>query len=207
MCASGAAPPPATQPADQGKLKFLQIDVKNKRIHMECEAVNPEERLEFLVCVNGTKEYESLLRSRAKPSHLHLALLMLGLEPGEPAHFSEKENRWLAPRGPALHLTCEWESGGKTISLPVHALLRNVKSKQPMPPTEWVFVGSRVQEGDYAADVMGYLVTLVNFEFTVVDVPQLKSSHNEELEWEVNPDVAPKRGTKVDLIFAAGKKP
>ena len=55
---------PTTRPAE-GKLPHLQVDVPNHQIRVECEAVNPEEKLEFLVCSSGTKEYESVLRSRA----------------------------------------------------------------------------------------------------------------------------------------------
>ena len=177
-CALGAAAPalPTTRPGDEGKLKFIHLDVENKRIRMDCEAVNPEERLEFLVCVTGTKDYESLLRSRAKPSHLHLALLMLGLESGEPTHFSNSENRWIPPRGPALNVSCEWEMDGKTVAMPAYSMLRSVKTKKPMPPAQWVFVGSRLQDGDYAADVMGYLITLVNFEYTVIKYPMTSAA-------------------------------
>src|SRR3954463_537934 len=94
---------PATQPAEP-KLPHLQVNVVKKQIRIECEAINAEEKLEFLVCATGTKEYESVLRSKALPSHLHLALLMLGLQPGVPVKFDEAENRWIPPRGPALKL-------------------------------------------------------------------------------------------------------
>ena len=40
--------------------------------------------LEFFCCMTGTAEHEAVLRSHVMPSHLHLGLLMLGLQPGEP---------------------------------------------------------------------------------------------------------------------------
>src|SRR5215210_1354839 len=106
----GAAP--ATRPAEP-KLPHLQVNGPNKQIRIECEAINAEEKLEFLVCATGTKEYESVLRSKARPSHLHLALLMLGLQPGVPVKFDEAVNRWIPPRGPALKLSCEFQHDGK----------------------------------------------------------------------------------------------
>src|SRR5436309_15250615 len=87
--ASQAAP--TTRPAE-GKLPHLQLDLAHHQLRVECEAVNPDEKLEFLCCSSGTKEYESVLRSRARPSHLHFALLMLGLEPGQPVKFNRAEN-------------------------------------------------------------------------------------------------------------------
>ena len=51
-----------------------------------------------------------------------------------------------------------------------------------MPPLTWVFAGSKIMpEKVYAADVTGYLVTVINFELAVIDVPLLASSANETL--------------------------
>jgi len=198
---------PTTRPAE-GKLPHLQVNLARHQVRVECEAINAEERLEFLVCSTGTKEYESVLRSRARPSHLHLAMLMLGLQPGEPVKFNEADNTFAPPRGPALKLTCEFQREGKIIVIPASRLMRSVKDKTAMPEVNWVFVGaSTLEDGEYAADVTGYLITVVNFEHTVIDIPEVRSSKNESLEWEINPDVMPKRNTPIWLIIEPAKPP
>ena len=59
-----------------------------------------------------------------------------------------------------------------------------------------------MENGNYAADSTGYLEpSIVNFDLTVIDVPQLASSSNELLEWERNPDTTPKAGTKVTMVI------
>jgi len=204
-CGSVAHAAPTTRPAE-GKLPHLQVNVAKHQIRIECEAINAEEKLEFLVCATGTKEYESVLRSRARPSHLHLALLMLGLQPGQPVKFNDEQNEWIPPRGPALKLSCEFVRDGKTVIIPASRLMRSVKDKTAMPDVQWVFVGApTLEDGEYAADVTGYLITVVNFEHTVIDIPQLKSSKNESLEWEINPEVIPKRSTPMWLIIEPAK--
>src|SRR5437764_4398458 len=61
-------------------------------------------------------------------------------------------------------------------------------------------------DGKYAADATGYIVTVVNFDYAVIDVPELASSSNDLLEWERNPDITPKAGTKVWMVIEpAGK--
>lgn len=201
MCAAAACAAPTTRPAE-GKLPHLQVNVAKHQVRVECEAVNPDEKLEFLVCATGTKEYESVLRSRARPSHLHFALLMLGLQAGQPVKYDEAQNEWIPPRGPPLKLSCEFVRDGKTVVLPASRLMRSVKDKAAMPDVHWVFVGApTLENGEYSADVTGYLITIVNFEHTVVDIPQLKSSKNEMLEWEINPEVMPRRSTRVWLII------
>src|SRR5207253_959123 len=83
--------------------------------------------------------------------HLHAALLMLGLKPGEPVHYSEALGKWLPPHGPPLSLSVEFEKDGKAVTLPAWRLMREIKSKREMPPTTWIFAGSRVLDnGVYA---------------------------------------------------------
>lgn len=190
-----------------GAFPFLKVDAKAKQVRVECEALRVENPLEFFLCVAGTTEHESVLRSKVKPSHLHAALLMIGLKPGQPVHFSEAANKWLPPHGPPLQLSVEFEKEGKAITLPANRLMRDVKSKKEMPPTTWIFTGSKLIDDTYAADRAGYLVSLVNFELTVIDIPSLASNANESLMWETNLELMPaKVGTPVTLLIEpAGK--
>jgi hypothetical protein len=192
----------SAEPAETDKLPHLQVDVAKKQVRVECEALAVEEPLEFFCVMNGTSEHESVLRSAAKASDLHLALLMIGLKPGEPVRYSEAAGKWLPPHGPPLQIHCEFEKDGMSVALPAYRMMRGVKSKEPMPVLTWIFAGSRVMpDGNYAADVTGYLVSIVNFELTVIDIPKLASSNNETLEWETNLDVMPPLGTRVWMVI------
>lgn len=202
------AQPPASAPSGLvDKLPHLLIDVNKKQVRVECEAVVVDAPLEFFLCMTNTNEHETVLRSDVKPSHLHQGLLMIGLKPGEPVKYSEAAKKWFPPKGPPLQITCEWEKDGKTISVPAYRMMRDIKSKKEMPALTWVFTGSRtLEDGTYAADTTGYLVSIVNFDLTVIDIPELASSANETLEWQVSPDNTPKRGTKVWMVIEpAGK--
>jgi hypothetical protein len=193
--------PPATQPG-VGRLPFVQVDLKNRQVRVECEALRCEAPLEFFCVVAGTSEHESVLRTRAKPSHIHTALLMLGLTPGEPIKFSEATRKWFPPHGPPLGLSVEFDKDGKRNIMPAYRLMRDLKQKKPMPAMNWIFAGSRVMEdGSYAADITGYVVSIVNFELTLMDVPRLASSANETLEREAALDLMPPLGGPVTLVI------
>src|SRR5947207_2327860 len=194
---------PSSQPAtQQGKLPFITVDVKQKQIRVECEAIGCQAPLEFFCVVAGTSEHESILRSKAKPSNIHLALLMLGLAPGEPVKYSETAQKWFPPHGPPLNISCEFIKDGKTVKVPAYRMMRELHTKKTMPPITWLFTGSRqMPDGTYAADATGYIISTVNFELTLIDVPQLASSANETLEWIANNDVVPKAGTRVEMII------
>lgn len=193
---------------DASKMPHMTVDVKARQVRVEAETVNAQMPLEFFCCMAGTAEHEAVLRSPVTPSHLHLGLLMLGAQPGEPVRFSKAADKWLPPRGHPLHIFVEWEGKNKQmVRYPAYRLMRNVKSKKEMPPITWIFAGSRVMEdGKYAADTTGYLVSVVNFDLTVIDIPELASNANESLEWEFNPDLVPEKGTKVWMVIEpAGK--
>ena len=192
----------ADEPAKIGKLPHVEFDARTKQARVECEMLDCNAPLEFFCCVKGTNDYEAMIRSEVKPHDMHVALLAIGLTPGQPLKYSEAAQKWTPPQGPPVQITMEYQRDGKTVSDPAWRWMRDAKTKKPAPPFTWVFAGSRVlPDGKYAADITGYLVSIVNFDLTVLDVPQLASSSNETLEWERNPDVTPKVGTPVTMVL------
>src|SRR5579859_4022519 len=163
ICSCAAQSPP---PEKVGKLPHRGFSAKTKQVKVECEMLACNAPLEFFCCVKGTNDYEAMIRSEVKPSDLHTALLAVGLQPGQPIHFSEAAQQWIAPQGPPLQMTMQYEKDGKPVSVPAWRWLRDVKTKKPAPPFTWVFTGSRVApDGKYAADITGYLVSIVNFDY------------------------------------------
>src|SRR6185312_13715741 len=132
------AAPPASQPAGvTDKLPHIQVDVKHQSVRVECESCNAHQDvgLEFFCVTAGGNEYESVLRTEAKPSNIHLALLMIGLQPGEPVKYSEATKKWIPPHGPPLRITCEFvDKDGKSQRVPAARLMKNHKTgKEPAP--------------------------------------------------------------------------
>jgi hypothetical protein len=192
----------STQPGVAKNLPHITVDTKAREVRVECQMLGVEAPLEFFCVLSGTNEHESVLRTEAKPSNIHLALLMLGLEPGEPVKYSEAAKKWMPPHGPPLGLSVEFQKDGKLIRMPATRLMRSIKTKEPMPQHPFIFAGSQIgPDGAYAADITGYVVSIVNFDLSLIDVPQLASNANETLEWQVNRDVAPEPGTPVTMII------
>jgi hypothetical protein len=195
------APPPTTAPV--GKMPHLAVDVKKKEIRVDCEAVKADYPLEFLAVVSNTNEYEALIRSEVRPSNLHLALLMLGLKPGEPIHYSDATQTWRPPTGPPVDIWFEYQKDGRAMKVPAYRWMRDVKTKKEAPPMYWVFTGSRVlEDNSYGADGTGSLIGVINNDLTILDVPQLKGRALESREWERNPDLMPATGTAVTMVLS-----
>ena len=199
---AAAAPAAKAGEAKGGKLPYVSFDAKARQVRVEAETLAVDTPLEFFAVVFSGPEHESVIRSKVKPSDLHTALLAVGLEPGAPVTYVKAANKWLPPHGPPLQIHMEYEKDGKPVSVPANRWMRNVRTKKPMPNTTWIFAGSRVMnDGNYAADSTGYLVSVVNFDMTVIDIPELASKDNESLEWERNPDAVPAAGTKVTMVI------
>ena len=205
------APPSATRPAG---FPHVAIDRVAGRVSVDAEVIDCRMPLEFLCVVAGTSEHEAVLRTRARPSDVHAALLVLGLAPGSPADYPAADHsvadhsaadRATPPTGPALRLSVEYARDGDSMSVPAYRLMRDTRTKRPMPPTTWVFSGGRVLEGDYAgtygADLTGYVVSVVNFAYSPIDVARVAGSDNDTLEWEIDPAAAPPPGTAVTLVI------
>jgi hypothetical protein len=185
-----------------GYLRSVQIDVKAKQIRVQCEALNAHMPLEFFCVVRGGQEHESVLRTDARPSTIHFGLLALGVKPGEPAHLDPTHKLWFPPTGDPVKISCRYVLNGVPMDVPAWRMMRSVKTKKEMPRLDWVFDGSRMlPDGRYAADLTGYVVSIVNFDLTMLDVPELASNANETLEWEYNPDLVPPRGTPVTMVI------
>jgi hypothetical protein len=192
---------PATRPA--GKLPHLTVDAKARTVRVDCEAVAADYPLEFLAVVTGTNEYEAVVRSDVKPSDLHLALLLIGLKPGEPVHYSEATKAWLPPSGPPVDVWFEYVKDGKPQRVPAYRWMRDLHTKKEAKPFTWCFTGSRTFDGVYAADQTGSLIGVINNENSVLDVAALRGRALEARDYERNGDLIPPTGTPVAMILSA----
>jgi hypothetical protein len=195
---------PSTQPTTQpvGNLPHIQIDVKNKQLRIDCYTVAADYPLEFLAVMTNTNEYEAIVRSDARPSDLHLALLMLGLTPGHPLQYSQSEDKWYPPTGPLIRIYFEYQEAGKTIRIPAYQWMRDITTKQPPTTFDWCFTGSRfLDTGEYGPNATGQLISVVNNDLSVLDVPALKSRAMDSRQWERNTPAMPPMNTPVTMIL------
>lgn len=183
------------------RLPHIVVDVHDHQVRVDCMAVRASYPLEFLAVQQNTNEYEALLSTQAKPSDFHLALLMIGLKPGVPAHYIEANKTWLPPSGPPVDIWLDYKLKGKSFHVPSYHWMRDINTKKLAPPMHWVFTGSQMQgNGAYAGDTAGYLASVINNELAVLDVPALKSRAMDARQLERDPKTMPPTGTPVTMI-------
>ena len=209
-----AAPPSRAEasPADKGvvlrTLPGIVVDTKAGEVRLEGKVVQRDVSLELVVCTEGTREHESVIATKAKPSHVTFALAMLGLKEGKPGYMTPG-GAFSPPAGDVLDLTVRFtlekvEGGEKKTEVrevPAWKLLRLSGAETGLVrPIEWVYVGQQGRAALEAADSEGTIVCLSNFSTAVIDVPFESTDVNANLLYEANAEVIPARGTAAELV-------
>lgn len=203
--ASSPVTQPATAPAaGMLALPYITIDRAHHWVDIQAKVCGRDaDWLELLLCTPNTREYESVLVTKAKPSQVELALLILGLQSGAPVRiqWAGQVSRELPARGPRINVSLIYRKEGKKVEVPATHWLRDQKAKRPATPQTWIFAGSGFTNVNgkraFAADLSGNLITLVNFGDDVLVLPHSLSNYNGEFPWGPNTPAIPPVGTPV----------
>jgi hypothetical protein len=184
----------------------IPIDVNN--------AETPRVYLEVFVCTPDTKEHESVVVTKAKPSHVHAALLLLGIEPGKPGEWNwdDAKLRAIPPEGPQLNVDLIDPATGRVTPLARCATsVRDQTSLADRKDGHFVFAGSRVvkrKTGEvYWADGDGTLMGLTAFGGETIAWSEMFSHDSaiEEPHWIADKAFVPPVGTPVVVRISVPK--
>ncbi len=213
--AADETPATARAQADESAPPPVRLDAKERKITIDAQVCLRSAALEFVLCKRGTKEHESIMSTIAEPSHIHAALLAMGLTPGKPAMWETdpltEKGRTIPPRGAGLKITLHWtdKDGTRHQANPADWLKPATgaeedrqESREIRMPHEWIFVGSEVlPDGRYWADLNGEIISVANFASSVIDVPFESTSDNQLLQFSTNTEAIPPDGTEVQIVI------
>ena len=174
--------------------------------------------LEQIACSPRTREHETLVVIKAKPSDVHAALLLAGIQHGTPGSWSFEDEAvsFTPPTGDRLEVLVRYELDGRTVEEPIRTWMADAEGRSSFPDTAWVFAGSLFAENPdwmgpgehYVADQTGSIIGLVTFGDEVVGFEEVFSDQQsiQPLAWQVRIDHVPPVGTPVTVILrrAAG---
>lgn len=210
LLAEPEAPAPKADAGPKGVQQLtptLSVDYDNKVVRLDAEVVLRAGMLELLLCPKRSKEHESILAAEVHPQHFHLALLLIGAQPGRPA----SHNPFQPPTGQQLKIWLEYEMDGQKKTVDAREWIRNTKTKKALE-SDFVFAGSRFTQAPGVDTPVylgndGDLVCVVNFPGSVIDINTQASTDNTELFFEAWTEKIPPKGTKVRVIFEPVKNP
>ncbi len=187
---------PMIRKLSDGKFQIDNIVVSKPEGSVSAPGViNMDEGLvEYLACGPAGKLHESVLRVDVKPYYLQIALLLLGLEPGDkPLDFQGADG---VPEGDPVEILVSWQNGGgKKVERRAEELILNSLTKEPMKRTHWVFAGSKIVDGKYMAQIEQSIAATFHDPFAILDHPLPTGS--DDTIYYVNQDAVPPKGTPV----------
>ncbi len=181
--------------------------------------------LEQLVCSVGTRDHEALIVTYARPSHIHAALILLGLQPGQPGKWylqkqsvdtnhtdqtnTDPQYQYMVdpPTGPPIAVTVRYtDDTGETVEVPIQNWVREYHTGISLPSDPYVFAGSKMarnfrDELIYVADAEGSIMGLVTFGDELLAWTRVLPDEVGiyPAEWEANTPVMPDIETPVTL--------
>jgi hypothetical protein len=212
--------PTNPEPAQAGLREVfpgVRADVDRKLVEFDgIVAINvhdpktPIVYLEVVVCTPDTKEHEALVVTKVKPSHVHAALLAVGLEPGAPGSWKWEDQKLtpIPPRGAPVNVSLVYsDPDGRSVEAPATAWIVNAEGEKPFsnPGEYFVFAGSEIRSRQgqevYEADGAGTLVGLATFGTETVAWSRTFSPDSEvaEPEWIANRKLVPAFNTPVTV--------
>lgn len=225
---TAAADPPAMQPGPDANQRFagrpgplprdsviklapgvfrvgsVTIDANQRQIAIDGHVNMSSGIVELLACARFGKTHESVFAMEAEPYHIQVGLLLLGLEPTKrPLRFQGDKD---APTGDSVVVTVAWtDSTGKRVEVRGEDAILDLRTNQSMQRTPWVFVGSRVANGQFEAQVDGNIITTYHDPATIIDNPL--EGGGDDTVYGVNSALVPRVGTPVTLTVRALSPP
>lgn len=210
------------------KLPGMVIDFQKRCVDLEATICLDRGYLELIACTKGSKEHESIVSIKARPMHVHTALLFLGATNGNPAmrkSVDEEKMRWVnhPPRGDPINVYLVVKnSKGESVERPVSDFVTRSKErtdeiavdndrgpkeaadKDNKFPHTFLFSGSHLRDNgkgprQYLADLSGHVISVATFGDELLCLPGVQSQANGALMWQVDSTHLPKVGTTVTL--------
>ena len=208
----------------------VKVDRAQQLVTVDGTVVLTQGFLEQLVCTPSTRVHESLIAIDAAPRELHAALLLAGIEPGQPGRWQEvagSAGNWtvdrVRPEGPPVDVRVRWTApdGGTREARLLDWVRRVSTTGDPTAPAhsassptgQFVFSGSRIRANTpsmgagehYVADLTGSVVGLVTFGDEVIAYDEVIADKVDidPATWVAWTERMPPEGTRVELLIRA----
>lgn len=199
------APPIKRLDAYRLRVGAVFVDRLNRFVEMPTRVNMQEGILEYVAVGTDGKLHESVLEVLAEPSHVHLGLLLIGLEPRQ---YARQDDIYAPPKlareGGRIDLVMKWTDPktGEAKEAPPTAWLYDRKAKKAPPPQQWYFEGSQFWRGRYTADLERSVVSLIPDQNVVITIGGDAGNpyRGDAQGYEVYKDIIPPNGTEVRLV-------
>jgi hypothetical protein len=190
--------PPEAEKVSEGVYRIGRVLLDTKARTVTCPGFVNMLRgpIEYLAVTPTGKRHESVFVLEVDPTHLHVALLLLGLEPGGNLRFQGDAHR---PAGAPVEVEVRWSAGGRDRSARLEESAWDIPKRRPMESHPWVFTGSRITDAGFGAALEGSLIACYNDPYAILNNPLPTGA--DDTVYKVNERLVPPVKTPVTLIL------
>ena len=215
---------------DDYKMGEIKFNRATKIIQFPCFVNMDEGQIEYALVHEQGKVHESLLATKVEPIHLQTVLLLCGYRTDDEDMFKEamvrlkeygivlgapdpdkkaeappgedkKGEDKKAPRLNRFVIEVSWKDAeGKEQRAPLHDWALNIDTKKPMETDYWVFNGSYVREGVFAAQQDHDFFAIYRDVNAIANNPSKDALRDDP--WMAYKEKVPAKGTAVTLMIS-----
>jgi hypothetical protein len=203
---------PSVEKLDESRYRIGTIifDQKTREIRFPASVNMSEGLLEFAIVHENGKIHEALLLTDISALQLNLAFKLLRYPASEELYLLPNDRGGLSDKfpevpeevskGARIDLSVEWEDAGRTRKVPLNEWIQHAVKGSTMSSGPWVYGGSLVHEGRFAAEVTGDIAAIFITNSALINYPG--TDNRDDTVWLVYPKRVPEAGTKVTVIIA-----
>jgi hypothetical protein len=186
------------------ELGKVRLDKKRQCISFPAKLNMNEALVEYLLVTRAGKTHESLLKTEAEPYHIHTAMLLLGARGAEGKAFPEDKTKPIP--GDRVHIELSWTEKGEKKTFRGEDWIVNQTTRQPVERGDWIYVGSRIEEGAFKAQQDGSIISLIEDPDALINNP--RPGRDNDDNWRINSTGLPPLESAVEVtIYLDQEKP
>jgi hypothetical protein len=195
-----------------GKVK---LDQRHRSVTLPAVLEKAKGLMEYFLVTTYGKTHESILKTEAQPYHIHLAMLLLGVDGPGSAEFPGSPTNGVP--GPVIHPSKETIPGNK-VAIDVkwntpqgetrhtaQDLIYKNDSQAVMEQGHWVYNGSLIVNNKFLAQMDGSVISLVTDPVALIN--NIGPGHDNDLIWEPNTNNLPPPDVPVEVTITFPEPP
>lgn len=188
-----------------GKLRLglVELDKTTRAIRFPATVNMTSGTVEYALVATTGKSHEAMFTTGAVPRDIHLAMLLLGIQP---AKFTPSPDKGiLVPATAAVEVSVGWETNGPPKTMTLAELTNVADATADKPATSlktdrpWLYNGSRFNAAGFAATLEGSIISLIADEMALVNNAQ-SDRDNDDIHLP-NTALLPPAGTPVTITL------
>jgi len=174
----------------------VRIDKSARSLSFSGKVNMSEGVIEYALVTDSGKTHESVFCTRVPPKDIHVAALLLGFRD---ASKSSATDRPPALRGDAVLIEVSWKTAGPSRTVALEDCVRRVETGATLARGPWVYNGSELREGRFAAQIEGSIISIIDDVEALVNNPRPERD-NDDI-WRVNDQIVPPKATDVKITI------